>query len=68
MAKSATTPSNSIIGVRSPPVDAVEEEKMFHENARILIGQTKRQIKITSMDHTFLDMILLVTDLGAGNK
>jgi hypothetical protein len=49
-------------------VGAIEEEKMFHENARILIGQTKRQIKITSMDHTFLDMILLVTDLGAGNK
>ena len=68
MAKSATAPSSSIIGARSPPVGAVEEEKMFHENPRILIGQTKKQIKITSTDHTFHDMILLLIDLGAGNK
>ena len=67
-AKSATAPSSSITGARSPPLGADEEEKMFHENPRILTGQTKRQIKITSTDHTFLDMILLVIDLAADNK
>jgi DNA-directed RNA polymerase subunit L len=48
--------------------DEEEEEKMFHENPWILTGQTKMQIKITGTDHTFLDMIVWVTDLGAGNK
>ena len=70
MAKSPTAPSSSITGARSPPVavaDEEEEEEMFHENPRILTGQTKKQIKISSTGHRFLDMILLVTDLGAGN-
>jgi hypothetical protein len=45
-----------------------EEEKMFHENPRVLTGQTKMQIKITNTDHTFLDMIVRVTDLGAAGN
>jgi hypothetical protein len=49
-------------------VPADEEEKMFHKNPWILTGQTKKQIKISSTGHRFLDMIILVTDLGAGNK
>jgi len=68
MAKSATAPSSSITGAWLPSVPADEEEKMFHKNPWILTGQTKKQIKISSTGHRFLDMIILVTDLGAGNK
>jgi len=43
---------------------AADQEEKFHENPRILKGQTKRQIKkITSTDHTFLD-ISVVLSLG----
>jgi hypothetical protein len=65
-AKSATAPSSSITGAPSPPLGADEEEKMFHENPWILTGQNKKQIEISSTGHRFLDMILLVTELGAG--
>jgi hypothetical protein len=57
MAKSATTPSSSIIGARSLAVD--DEEKMFHEKPLPLIGKIHRHVKISNTAHAFLVMVQL---------
>ncbi|KAI4965727.1 hypothetical protein ZWY2020_051012 [Hordeum vulgare] len=57
--KSATAPSSSIIGARSPAAEDDRDEKMFHDSPLLRRGHSHKQAKINSTNDAFFLMALV---------